>query len=114
MIFLPPKRFDLSKVARMFSISNCPLAPLQVSDEEAVPELTSAVSGVLLTLSCHLAHCFVETPADVAALHNVSALTSQLEESAYSCAVQHGSVLGESQSGRRTLLSSSLQVFLAM
>ena len=83
--------------------------PLQVSDDNALPELCAPIAGVVLTLVCHLRQCFLtesdgSNPADGRLSHYLSLLdgTAPVNQSA----------AFDQPSGSRTLFSSSLQVVL--
>ena len=43
-----------------------------MADEEAVPELTGPVAGVILTLLCNLRHCFLTDQSEIAQLQDIS------------------------------------------
>ena len=83
---------------------------LQVSDEEAVPELTSPVAGVILTLVSNLRHCFLTDQTELTELQNLSHYVSLLDGATTASASQ--SSLLEQGTGVRTVFSSSLQVVL--
>jgi len=85
----------------------------KVADDDALPELTSLVSGVLLTLTCHLTQCFHTAKNPDTQIQNSESVFSGCLEDVGSCAaiVSNKTVLGISGS-QRTLLYSSLQVLL--
>ena len=84
------------------SITRCS----QVSKEDATPELTSSIAGVILTLMANLRHCFLADQPDATA-HIADFAASLLDSAAASQSGGFGHV-----TGARTMFASSLQVVL--
>lgn len=52
---------------------------LQVSEEDAVGELTAPVAGVILTLMSNLRHCFLSDQSELTHLQNLSQFMTLLD-----------------------------------
>ena len=77
-----------------------------MSQDEAVPELTAPVAGVILTLMANLSHSFLTSQSQPSPHSYVSLLDSQVSLPA------NQSLYGSQGGGARTLFASSLQVVL--
>ncbi|KAL8613661.1 hypothetical protein ACOMHN_029753 [Nucella lapillus] len=87
----------------------------KVSEEEALPESTAPVSGVILTLMAHLRQCFLSDRLPVDETH-------QSQSSAYISLLDRSAMLGAQASSQpspwnggassKTLFASSLQIVL--
>ena len=85
---------------------------LQVAKEEAIPELTAPVAGVILTLMANLRQCFLTDPEDGATSNNNVTQYVTMLDGAHASVSGHVTMFGSQSSGARTLFASSLQVVL--
>ncbi len=66
------KRYNIKKLPNWVNLCTICRYIYQVSEEDAVAELTAPVAAVVLTLLCNLRHCFLTDQSEVAQLHDIS------------------------------------------